>query len=307
MPKNIEIMNQKAAVWRADLSNDKPKAVTECPLSEDVIAYALEELESGANSDIEDHLATCRVCADLAQDVRSAADESQHQGNQPFEVLPALTRAINRSKKPSLLKRPQLLIPNFSKPSLFPQIAGAVATACLAFIIVQFALRGTGHLETYQNGVEHAPSVHKETVSPEKAGHDTKDFKKQANEPYSINPITDNEQQPLNPFKPLFGNDTSASSVKKRKAEGVPRTPLETLDIGQLKLVGIILSDHGNTAMVEDAAGKGYVLKEGTYVGGNSGKVSLILKDKVIIEEKMKDIYGKIHIAEKELKLNKVD
>ena len=55
--------------------------------------------------------------------------------------------------------------------------------------------------------------------------------------------------------------------------------------------------------MVEDAAGKGFVLREGTYVGRNSGRVTKILKEKVIIEEKLKDLYGKIYVAEKELRL----
>jgi type IV pilus assembly protein PilP len=87
----------------------------------------------------------------------------------------------------------------------------------------------------------------------------------------------------------------------------VSLTPLEKLDFSQLKLVAIILSDKGNNAMVEDASGKGYVLKEGTHVGINSGKVSRILKDKIIIEEKLRDPYGKIYVAQKELRLNKVE
>lgn len=72
MPRNFEIKNENAAVWRANFSNDKCNAVTECPMSENAIAYALEELEPGISSDVEDYLATCSGCADLAQDVRSA-------------------------------------------------------------------------------------------------------------------------------------------------------------------------------------------------------------------------------------------
>jgi Tfp pilus assembly protein PilP len=33
--------------------------------------------------------------------------------------------------------------------------------------------------------------------------------------------------------------------------------------------------------------GKGYVLREGTYVGRNSGRVARIIKEKVIIEEEI--------------------
>lgn len=70
----------------------------------------------------------------------------------------------------------RLLFPNFSAPSIYPQIAGVVATVCLAFIIAQFALRGTEHLEV----VKHTPLVHKKIKSPEITGHSTKYFKKQA-------------------------------------------------------------------------------------------------------------------------------
>jgi type IV pilus assembly protein PilP len=57
--------------------------------------------------------------------------------------------------------------------------------------------------------------------------------------------------------------------------------------------------------MLEDAAGKGFVLREGTYVGRNSGRVTKIMKEKVVIEEEFEDTQGKIVIFTRELKLNK--
>ena len=47
----------------------------------------------------------------------------------------------------------------------------------------------------------------------------------------------------------------------KKKIRRVPRTPLERIDLSQLKLVAIIVSKSGNTALLEDATGKGYVIK----------------------------------------------
>ena len=35
----------------------------------------------------------------------------------------------------------------------------------------------------------------------------------------------------------------------------------------------------GNSAIVEDATGKGYVIRKGTYIGLNSGQVIKIEKD----------------------------
>ena len=66
-----------------------------------------------------------------------------------------------------------------------------------------------------------------------------------------------------------------------------------------------MLSEKGNKALVEDASGKGHMIHEGTYIGANAGKVSRILKDRVIIEEKIEDAYGKIRTQKKILKLNK--
>jgi len=72
-----------------------------------------------------------------------------------------------------------------------------------------------------------------------------------------------------------------------------------------LKLVGIILAASGNRALVEESSGKGYVVKNGTYIGTNGGKIIDIQKEKVYIEEKFEDIYGKIQTRKRELKIPK--
>ena len=131
MSKNFEIIDKIGAMPRTDFRNDRLNASTECPMFENVIAYAFKELGSDAISEVENHLASCRVCTVLAEDVRSAADESQQQDSQPVEVLPAVARAINRSRKPLPIKMMRVLIPNFSIPAIYPKIAAAVATACL--------------------------------------------------------------------------------------------------------------------------------------------------------------------------------
>jgi type IV pilus assembly protein PilP len=59
--------------------------------------------------------------------------------------------------------------------------------------------------------------------------------------------------------------------------------------------------------MVEDATGKGYFLKKGTWIGKNDGKVTKILKDKVIIEEVYQDIFGQTKTNEISLFLQKIE
>jgi type IV pilus assembly protein PilP len=104
------------------------------------------------------------------------------------------------------------------------------------------------------------------------------------------------------PFKPFL----QLTSTKGGSKSGF-LTPLQKYDISQLKLVAIISSPEGNVALVEDATGKGYFLKKGTYIGKNDGKVTKILQDKVIIEEVYQDIFGQTKFNEISLFLHKVE
>jgi type IV pilus assembly protein PilP len=106
----------------------------------------------------------------------------------------------------------------------------------------------------------------------------------------------------IDPFAPLFQNRPVAIKKQKRKKR-IPQTPLERLDL--MKLVGIILASSGNRALVEEASGRGYVIKKGTYIGTNSGKVVKIKKEKVIVEEEFEDVFGKITTRHREIKLPK--
>jgi Tfp pilus assembly protein PilP len=108
----------------------------------------------------------------------------------------------------------------------------------------------------------------------------------------------------IDPFEPLFRERPVEIKEKKLKKRA-PRTPLEHIDLGQLKLVGIILASSGNRALVEEASGKGYVIKKGTYIGINAGKVVDIQKEIVTVEEEFEDVFGKIQVRQRELKLPK--
>ena len=44
--------------------------------------------------------------------------------------------------------------------------------------------------------------------------------------------------------------------------------------------------------MVEDTAGLGYVVKVGTPIGSNDGKIKAIHRNQIVIEEFTADIYG---------------
>jgi type IV pilus assembly protein PilP len=120
----------------------------------------------------------------------------------------------------------------------------------------------------------------------------------------------------VDPFAPLFSDqpavkeeeqegEAKEGEKKQKKKKRIPRTPLEKVDLSQLKLVAIVRAESGNRALVQDASGKGYVLNLGTYIGINSGIVKEIQKDKVIVEEEVEDIYGKESLREREMVLQK--
>ena len=110
----------------------------------------------------------------------------------------------------------------------------------------------------------------------------------------------------IDPFVPLIKQPGDAGGKKRKKVKRrVPRTPLEKMDLSQLKLVAIIRAPNGSKAMVEESGGKGYIIAKGTYIGLNSGRVVEILKDRLIIEEEVENVFGKITIRKRELKLQK--
>jgi type IV pilus assembly protein PilP len=108
----------------------------------------------------------------------------------------------------------------------------------------------------------------------------------------------------VDPFVALFSKESEMDLEDDSKPKR-PLTPLEKIDISQLKLVAVLLAQSGNRAMVEDATGKPYILTSGTYIGVNSGTVTKILKDRVVIEEKTKDFLGRESANTRELKLQK--
>jgi type IV pilus assembly protein PilP len=104
------------------------------------------------------------------------------------------------------------------------------------------------------------------------------------------------------PFKPFI----QLTRVKDA-SRNVPMTPLQRYEVSQLKLVAIISTPEGNVALVEDSAGKGFFLKKGTWVGKNDGKVTKILKDKVVIEELYQDVIGQTKQSEVSINLHPIE
>lgn len=126
--------------------------------------------------------------------------------------------------------------------------------------------------------------------------------------PLLVSPPFYNPKGKLNPFQSVFVtiSQQATEAGKKIRRKGLRLTPLQKVDLSQLKLVGIIVSPAGNKALVEDPSGKGYVVTKGTYVGTNLGRVKRILNDRVIVEERVEDfVSGEMKLQRTELRLQK--
>lgn len=99
------------------------------------------------------------------------------------------------------------------------------------------------------------------------------------------------------PFRPL----SLKPKVGQRTRENL--SPLERYEIGQLKLVAVIWDIKEPKAMVEDATGLGYIVKLGTLIGPNEGKVKTIKPNEVVIEESLVDFLGARKAQEISMKL----
>lgn len=114
-----------------------------------------------------------------------------------------------------------------------------------------------------------------------------------------------NPKGKIDPFEPLFQQEPETVAQKKRRMRKGPLTPLEKVDLSQLQLTGVILAKSGNKALVKEASGKGYVVKVGTPIGMNFGRIVQILNDRIIVEEEVEDVMGRVTLQKKEMRLQK--
>ncbi len=91
--------------------------------------------------------------------------------------------------------------------------------------------------------------------------------------------------------------------VNQQTSAGEARTPLKRYDLGQLRLVAIIYNSANPTAVVEDDAGLGYIVRVGTPIGANGGSIKAIEQGKVRVQEESIDFYGERQTSEVVLEL----
>jgi len=111
----------------------------------------------------------------------------------------------------------------------------------------------------------------------------------------------------IDPFESLIQEKTEESQPLIDERPKRILTPLEKIELSQIRLVAVIIMKNRQVAMVEEANGKGYEVGIGTYIGKNQGKVSEIKDSSIVIKELVKDYKGKLKERFQEIKLHKID
>ncbi len=102
-------------------------------------------------------------------------------------------------------------------------------------------------------------------------------------------------ERPDSPHYSPTGKRDPFQAPMKAQAKRRPRenlSPLERYEIGQLNLVAVVWNIAEPRAMVEDSSGLGYIVRVGTPIGPNDGKIKQIKPAEVVIEESFIDFYG---------------
>lgn len=115
---------------------------------------------------------------------------------------------------------------------------------------------------------------------------------------YQINPFVYKPTKKRDPFRPPYLTQTTFNKttvrkgpdpVVRRKKRRKPRTELETFELDQIKVVATVTGVANPIAMVEGPSGKGFVVRRGTSIGRNGGRVTRIYSTGIVISEVSRD------------------
>lgn len=87
----------------------------------------------------------------------------------------------------------------------------------------------------------------------------------------------------------------------KEELAAVP--PIQRYELGELKLVGVLWTNKGAKALVEDAEGKGYSVTTGSRIGRAGGVVVRITEKELVVREEYPGYQGAKTFRENTLQL----
>lgn len=106
------------------------------------------------------------------------------------------------------------------------------------------------------------------------------------------------------PFKPFLQAKAPGKSPAVRgPAAGL--LPIQSYNVEQFRITGIIVGLRESKALIVDPAGKGYVVKEGMSIGANNGVITKIAPSYLEVSERYTDDFGKVRKRTVKLSLAK--
>jgi Tfp pilus assembly protein PilP len=131
------------------------------------------------------------------------------------------------------------------------------------------------------------------------------------NKDFSYNP-----ENMVDPFVSFVVQQTAPAEARiSREDEDLepkpqmPLTPLQKMAVGQIQrgFKAVLWGEMGMRALIEDDAGKGYIVAVGTPLGGNNGIVTDIQNDRLVIQQDIWDAKLKQMVPSNvEIKLTKI-
>jgi len=105
----------------------------------------------------------------------------------------------------------------------------------------------------------------------------------------------DNLRDPFQSYLALVAaRGRSALLDREHRLSNREREVLEGFDLATLKLVAIFSMGEDRVAMIQDATGKGHIVRRGNYMGKNNGHIEKIDPDTVFLVEQVLNPAGDI-------------
>ncbi|MCS5636436.1 MAG: pilus assembly protein PilP [Myxococcota bacterium] len=82
--------------------------------------------------------------------------------------------------------------------------------------------------------------------------------------------------------------------------------PLADFDLSQLSVVGVVWNTTNPRALVADPGGRSFVLRQGSPIGKNNGRVVRIDDDMILVREKFVDFEGAVSTKDVEMRIRKI-
>ncbi len=200
-------------------------------------------------------------------------------------------------------------------PSLWERGAAIAALCCFSGILFSFAGTAAGTTppeaavqtpwEAAGPPEEASPPVPKETKGPKGTEEALQSRVKEALLRESFSYPTGDLLDPFIPF--ISAVETPPPQIASKEETDTelppeqqrPLTPLQKMTLAEIEkgLRAITWGDLGRKAIIEDAAGKGYIVGIGTPVGDKNGVVTQIFNDRLVIQQEVWDRQSKKMVA----------